>query len=174
MADLVLSLPEYRLAKAISIFLSMPGREVDTNGLVCQALKDEKAVFVPYIHKSDDDQSRVIDMLELRSPEDLAGLDRDAWGIPSITADSVPERQNAIGGHGVASMLDAMDKDTRPCLDLMLMPGLAFDCSGRRLGHGKGFYDRYLSRYKACTQRAFGRSVMPALGRFIIFVSSAC
>lgn len=31
-------------------------------------------------------------------------------------------------------------------LDLILMPGLGFDRSGRRLGRGKGFYDNYLER----------------------------
>jgi 5-formyltetrahydrofolate cyclo-ligase len=30
-------------------------------------------------------------------------------------------------------------------LDLVLVPGLAFDCRGRRLGRGKGFYDRLLA-----------------------------
>jgi len=36
--------------------------------------------------------------------------------------------------------------------DLMLIPALAYDRSGRRLGRGKGYYDRYLKQYNSvCT-----------------------
>ncbi len=36
-------------------------------------------------------------------------------------------------------------------IDLILVPGLSFDLKGYRMGHGAGYYDRYLSGYKGQT-----------------------
>jgi 5-formyltetrahydrofolate cyclo-ligase len=49
-------------------------------------------------------------------------------------------------------------------LDLILVPGVAFDLHGRRLGRGKGFYDRLLAavRGKTCGV-AFDEQIVPAV-----------
>ena len=36
-------------------------------------------------------------------------------------------------------------------LDMILVPALAFDAEGYRLGRGAGYYDRYLSGYQGLT-----------------------
>jgi 5-formyltetrahydrofolate cyclo-ligase len=136
----------------------MPGREIATRRLVLQALEDGKKVFVPYIYKSPDTQFREMDMLQLHSAEDLDSLKPDAWGIPTLGVDSVAQRQNALGGAGIGQ-----SDSGPPILDLIFMPALAFDQEFMRLGHGKGYYDRYLARYKSRVSSTGGGGKMPIL-----------
>lgn len=127
----------------------MPGGEIQTDPIVRHALGSGKQVFVPYLHKSGLSQgegpTRLMDMVSLKGIEDYESLQRDKWGIPSVNAGTVHERQRSVGE------LDGnISEDIS--LDLILMPGVAFDIdpqSGniRRLGHGKGFYDYFLHRY---------------------------
>jgi 5-formyltetrahydrofolate cyclo-ligase len=128
----------------------MPSAEIQTDSLVRHALAAGKHVFVPYLHKSPLDTpgtpARVMDMVRLSSLQDYEALQPDRWGIPSINPATVQERKRVLGGPDV-------ERSELATLDLILMPGVAFDVddtgSVRRLGHGKGFYDFFLNRYTA-------------------------
>ncbi|KAJ3759671.1 hypothetical protein EV360DRAFT_41446 [Lentinula raphanica] len=127
-ADKVLLLPEFQRCTTVSCYLSMPSGELDTSEIVANILKsDTKSLFVPRIS-----QNGAMELLKLYNRDDLETLPSGTWGIrePSYGTECGPR-------------LNAMDAG----LDLILVPGVAFDRSMSRLGHGKGYYDRYISRY---------------------------
>ncbi|CAD6453812.1 8401546f-16e1-40e6-ae58-3dc42244ec33 [Sclerotinia trifoliorum] len=136
----------YQRAKRIAVYLAMPTGELQTDAIVRHALESGKQVFVPYLHKSmslsPDTPRSVMDMVDLRSLADFEALERDSWGIPTIPAETVGERE---------SILETVS--SKGGLEMILLPGVAFDIDPktnfiRRLGHGKGFYDYFLHRYR--------------------------
>ncbi|KAL2061805.1 hypothetical protein VTL71DRAFT_7183 [Oculimacula yallundae] len=141
----VTSSTSYREAKRIGVYLSMPTGEVKTDAIVRHALQSGKQVFVPYLHKAElpppGTPSSVMEMVSLLSVSDYETLSRDGWGIPTISPDTLPQREHILKS----------GSDSKP-LDLIMMPGVAFDLDPetgrvRRLGHGRGYYDYFLHRY---------------------------
>ncbi|KAI9368702.1 hypothetical protein BJX61DRAFT_546275 [Aspergillus egyptiacus] len=150
-ANRLFALPEYQKAKRIGVYLSMPTGELSTTAIVQDALKNHKEVFVPYIHSVEttttQQKTSVMDMLALDSMEEFMSLKRDRWGIPSLTEAQALSKKNCFGGTGLSAIGPKATR-TRPSgLDLIVMPGMAFDTGFRRLGHGKGYYDSFLTRY---------------------------
>ena len=90
-------------------------QEVRTEPILLQALKDGKKVAVPKVYG---DTMRFIYL------EDMNGIEKGYAGIPEPVADEPV----------------AADETA-----LVLMPGLAFDKEGHRIGYGGGFYDKFLS-----------------------------
>lgn len=171
--DIILSLPQYQQANRLSIYLSMPTAEAQTDLLVRSALQAGKEVFVPYIHRlpapSGETKKRsVLEMLQLDSVDEYEGLGRDAWGIPSLPAEGLKTRANARGGYGVDV---GEEEESDESLDLVVVPGVAFDDGMNRLGHGKGFYDDFLTRFYERRSRKkpfLGKRVSQS--RFAVFV----
>ena len=91
-------------------------QEVRTIPILEQALQDGKRVAVPKVYG---DTMRFIYL------NDLSQVSPGCMGIPEPVADGpVAEDQTA----------------------LVLMPGLAFDAEGNRMGYGGGFYDKFLAQ----------------------------
>lgn len=100
---------------AKSVYGYLPyNQEVRTWALLEQALKDGKKIAVPKVYG---DEMRFIYL------DDLAAISQGYCGIPEPIADG-----------------PVADDPTA----LVLMPGLAFDKEGHRIGYGGGFYDRFL------------------------------
>lgn len=109
-----------------------------------------------------------MDMLTLASLEEYRNLPRDKWGIPSLPSDGVGGRENPLCDGADANGREGKGEGKAETggLDLVIVPGVAFGVDGRRLGHGKGYYDTWIERYA----RVWGQ--VPVLGMLQLYSSS--
>lgn len=159
-------MPEYQSAHKIGVYLSMPNGEIATSAIVHNAFHQGKKVFVPYIHdievQTPSQPKAVMDMLSLDSEDDYRSLGSDKWGIPTLGEDSVARRLNCFGGTGTDDVQPGRTGRNDLGLDLVVMPGMAFDSKMARIGHGKGFYDYFLQRHQE--KLSMMKRPMPFLG----------
>ncbi|GIZ43140.1 hypothetical protein CKM354_000637900 [Cercospora kikuchii] len=160
--NIILNSSQYKNARRVGIYLSMPQSEAQTDILIRDALSasssQAKTVFVPYIYsvKNDDATSKkrtikAMDMMRLKTIEEYTGLEKDGWGIPKLSDEGIEERENAMGWKGLSidtdgSRVEKDDDAAEGGLDLIVVPAVAFDRKLNRLGHGAGFYDKFLTR----------------------------
>lgn len=103
--------------KAVMVYLSMKS-EVETSGLIESLLNQSRKIIAPVVEtKNGQLVPRCIQNLE----EDLV-THRFGMLEPNTNCPIFPPDQ----------------------LQLIFVPGIAFDLNGYRLGYGKGFYDRFL------------------------------
>jgi len=114
----VLGLPEWEASSTVLAFVSMR-REVQTGALVEAAWDAGKTVATTRMNATFDD-------LELRR-----------W-----------DRETALEESGMMFLQPAADAPAvaDEDVDLIVVPALAVDERGHRIGYGKGFYDRLLPR----------------------------
>lgn len=113
----VLEMKEYRQADVIFTYVSIEG-EVDTRGLILQALNHGKQVAVPRCGKS--------------------GIMK-AYGI-----ENMGELEPGI--HGILEPVKWCQEVQAEDMGLVLVPCVCCSEAGVRLGYGGGYYDRYLPR----------------------------
>ena len=158
----------------------MPKGEVVTRAIIHDAFRQGKQIFVPYIYNNNlhvHPKSRAaMNMVSLHSKSDYEALEPDAWGIPTIAEDSITKRIRILENLGystgsVSQGVAVREKNSKSSsieygkLDLIVMPGVAFDRDLGRLGHGKGFYDNFLQRYHESKPFLLEEEVkMPFLG----------
>jgi len=122
------ALKRFRSAKTVMFYASFAG-EVDTYKMIKEAIKKGKVVGLPFIAEN---KKRLI-------PRAIKGLcnslQESRFGSPQPRLDcsrSIPKKD----------------------LDFVVVPGLAFDRSGLRLGRGQGYYDRFLKNLSKNTYTA--------------------
>ncbi len=169
----LLSLPEYKRASRISVYLSMPRGEISTRAIVLDALQEGKRVFVPYTFAMASPMANgpksVMTMVSLESKEDYESLRPDAWGIPTPSKGTVSERESCLGDDEIRSDEFVRGRSSNGSLDLVVMPGVAFDRGLERLGHGKGYYDFFLHKLhqQVKVSKGHDENRMPFLGKAI-------
>lgn len=105
----------YKEAKDIFIYISY-GSEINTKKIINRALKENKKIYVPRTEFI----TKTMDAVEITS---LGNLKENSYGILEPLKESAGINPNE--------------------LDLIVVPGVAFDRNGGRMGYGAGFYDRY-------------------------------
>ena len=120
----VLGLEAYRRAKLVHTYVSSKENEVDTRALIGTCLAQGKRVAVPVVMPGTKTLSHAL----------IDSLD-----------------QLVVGPYGLAQP-DPAEATRLPAearIDLVVVPGLAFDRRGQRIGWGGGYYDRFLAQVQA-------------------------
>lgn len=119
--DLLYGTREYATARTLATYVALP-EEVQTQGLIHRAWNDGKEVTVPCCMEDE------LRLFRLKAMDDLAPR----------TLGILEPREHF------------QQQEKRWCeadeIDLFVVPGVAFDSLGGRIGHGRGYYDRLLSR----------------------------
>ncbi|WWC57491.1 5-formyltetrahydrofolate cyclo-ligase [Kwoniella dejecticola CBS 10117] len=143
----LLDQPFFKEAKSVGCYLSMKHGELRTTGIVDHILKRGSTLYTPFIppppsrnpEAQPSSSSQDMKMLRLYSPADLERCPLDKWGI----LDPGETRNDKDGSE---KREDVMNRSSPP-LDVILVPGVAFDEDCNRLGRGKAYYDRFLLLY---------------------------
>jgi len=116
--------PEWRSAKSV-LFYAPLAAEVDVWPLVADSLAEGKTVLLPRFDPRE-----------------------NAYIACSITHTVKDIRE---GRFGVREPVESCPRFAGNHLGLILVPGMAFDLDGRRLGRGKGYYDKLLATLRGTT-----------------------
>ena len=117
----ILSSPEFAAARSIFVYVSVPG-EPSTGRIIQKAFAEGKEVFVPKC------------------------IGREMFAVSIASPDHLRP-----GAMGIPEPVEIQEKKTADELDLIIAPCVAASEDGRRLGHGVGFYDRFLQHERANT-----------------------
>lgn len=122
----LLDLEVFQSSSDIFSYLSF-GKEVDTWEILTKYMEEDREGHRVYLPRVEEGQ------INFYQVKDFNNLSKSRFGV------SEPDESHKIPwiqGDGSQSLI-------------MLMPGLAFDRRGNRIGYGAGYYDRYLTTHRA-------------------------
>ena len=118
--DLFLKSEIYKNAKVIMAYMPL-GNETDTSYIIKKAFRDGKRIVLPVTDEQSGDITPCF-----------------------VLEDSKFEK----GAFSVTEPADKVEANTDD-IDVVIVPGIAFDKKGARVGFGKGCYDRFLNKTNA-------------------------
>jgi len=127
----------FKQAKIVMFYIAFGG-EVNTEEMIREAKKIGKLICVPICRKNKETMQPAIF-------EEHAKLKKGPYGVLEPVSEALVKPED---------------------LDLIIVPGLAFDKKGNRLGRGKGCYDRFLSKLSENTPSiglAFDFQILPLI-----------
>ena len=127
-AERVCALPVWRAADAVFAYCSFSA-EVDTRALIVAALSEGGVVALPRCLP----ETRALVWYRVTGADPFAALEQHPHGMLEPRADPRLMVDPSAVARSVA-----------------LVPGLAFDVQGYRLGYGGGYYDRFLEGFSGC------------------------
>lgn len=153
----VLEAPWFKSSHRLCAYVSCDSlREVDTSRILSQILTKEteeencernrfKRLYLPRI----EDKNSNMKMLRVETYNDLVANSMNILEPSPVVPSGDPREEAMLADDPV---------------DLFILPGLAFDKSGRRLGRSGGYYDSYLKRYQdLALDRKWKRPLLVAL-----------
>lgn len=112
---------EWLTARSVAVTMSM-GFEIDTHPIILRGQEEGKQILVP--------RTLPKHQLEFVTIDEASQFEETHFGVlEPVNGDVWPAEQ----------------------IDLIVVPGVAFTKSGKRLGFGGGYYDRYLQHYSGRT-----------------------
>jgi len=114
----LLAYERWQKANVVMCYVST-GLEVETQELIAEALKSNKKIVIPRCDLN----------IEKMTPYLIENLKTDLQK----------------GAYGILEPCEKV-KPYEGGIDLCILPGVAFDRKGHRLGRGKGYFDKFLSR----------------------------
>lgn len=118
---------EYKNAESIFIYVSMKN-EVSTTEVINRAIADGKTVAVPISLKN-----------------------RDMFFVPIKSLDGLVKTKLGVYEPDCGRECEIVPNEK----SVLVVPGVAFDEDGHRMGYGGGYYDTYIEKYNVKNTEAF-------------------
>lgn len=142
-AQSITSLSVFQNAKSIALYMHLPDIEIHTNYIINESFKLNKKIYLPRIEKL----SKFNDYQNFPSQ-------KSCLHFLSVESQSIIDNLKPRGKYQIRepeytaqNSNDLLLNNEK--LDIIFLPGVAFTQSGKRLGHGAGFYDDFIKRYQS-------------------------